>query len=203
MAGARFVYQLGGYDMTIRDDIVTYTTPSNSREVRNAGRTRHRGVEASAGLAVTAALRVDAAWSVTSQRYVDWTPQAARPAANGKPAVAEVSYAGHAMEMAPRDLGSVLVAFAPTSLNGARAEAEWSHIGRYATDPANTHSYGGYDQVNVRLSTPISSRAELFARVINLTNRKYAELVSYDSFLKEQYTPGAPRSVVLGMRLGR
>jgi outer membrane cobalamin receptor len=150
LAGARLVYQVSAYDMTIRDDIVTYTTESNGREARNAGRTQHRGVEASAGLALTSALRLDVAWSVSRQRYVDWTPQAARP-----------------------------------------------------TDPANTHFYGGYDQVNLRVSTPITPRAELFARVVNLTDRKYAELLSYDNFLKEQYTPGAPRSVVLGMRVGR
>jgi outer membrane receptor protein involved in Fe transport len=203
LAGARLVYQVAAYDMTIGDDIVTYTTETNSREASNAGRTRHRGVEASAGLAVTSALRLDVAWSVSSQRYVDWTPQAARPAANGKAAVAEVSYAGHAVELAPRDLGNVLLAFAPTWLNGARAEAEWSHTGGYATDPANTHSYGGYDQVNLRVSTQITPHTELFARVVNLTDRKYAELLSYDNFLKEQYTPGAPRSVVLGVRVGR
>jgi outer membrane receptor protein involved in Fe transport len=203
LAGGRLVYQVGAYDMTIRDDIVTYTTGSNTKEARNAGRTRHRGVEASGGLALTSALRLDVAWSVSSQRYVDWTPQAARPAANGKPAVTEVSYAGHALELAPRDLGSVILGFAPAWLKGGRAEAEWSHVGPYATDPANTHSYAGYDQLNVRASAEIAPRAELFARVVNLTDRKYAELLSYDNFLKEQYTPGAPRSVVIGVRVGR
>ena len=52
-------------------------------------------------------------------------------------------------------------------------------------------------------SAQVTPRAELFARVVNLSNRKYAELLSYDNFLKEQYTPGAPRSVVIGMRVGR
>jgi iron complex outermembrane receptor protein len=203
LAGARLVYQVAAYDMTIRDDIVTYTTERNTREARNAGRTRHRGVEASTGLAVTSALRLDVAWSVSSQRYVDWTPQAARPAANGKPAVAEVSYAGRSIEQAPRDLGSVSLGFTPAWLKGGRLGAEWSHTGAYATDAANTHSYAGYDQLNVNASAQVTPRAELFARVVNLTNRKYAELLSYDNFLKEQYTPGAPRSVVIGMRVGR
>jgi outer membrane receptor protein involved in Fe transport len=203
LAGSRLVYQLAAYDMTIRDDIVSYTTASNTKESRNAGRSRHRGVEASSGLALTPTLRLDAAWSVSSQRYVDWTPQAARPAANGKPAVAEISYAGRTMEQAPRDLGSVLLAYAPASLHGGRLEAEWSHTGAYAADAANTHSYAGYDLLNVRASAAIRPGTELFARVVNLTNRKYAELESYDNFQKEQYTPGAPRSLVVGVRVGR
>jgi iron complex outermembrane recepter protein len=201
-AGSRLVYQLAAYDMTIRDDIVSYATSSNTKEARNAGRTRHRGVEVSSGLAVTPTLRFDVAWSVSSQRYVDWTPQAARPAANGKAAVDEISYAGHAIEQAPRELGSMLLAYAPASLKGGRLEAEWSHTGAYATDPANTHSYAGYDQLSLRASAAITPHTELFARVVNLTNRKYAELLAYDNFQKEQYTPGAPRSLVLGMRVG-
>jgi outer membrane receptor protein involved in Fe transport len=202
-AGARLVYQAAVYDMTIHDDIVTYTTPENTREARNAGLTRHRGVEVSSGVAVTTALRVDVAWSVSNQRYVSWTPQAARAAANGKPAVPEVSYAGREIEQAPRNIGSVLLAYSPRSLNGGRLAAEWSHLGPYATDPANTHSYAGYDQLNVHASAAVTSRTELFARVVNLTNRKYAELLTYDNFLKEQYTPGAPRSLVIGMQVGR
>jgi outer membrane cobalamin receptor len=202
-AGPRLVYQLAAYDMTIHDDIVTYTTPENRREARNAGLTRHRGVEASSGVALTPALRLDAAWAVTSQRYVDWTPQAARPAANGKSAVAELSYAGRAIEQAPRDLGSIFLAYSPAWLNGGRLAAEWSHTGSYATDAANTHSYAGYDLLTVYASAAITSRTELFARVVNLTDRKYAELLSYDTFQKEQYTPGAPRSLVVGMRVGR
>jgi outer membrane receptor protein involved in Fe transport len=107
------------------------------------------------------------------------------------------------MEQAPRDLGSVLVAYTPASLHGGRLEAEWSHTGAYAADAANTHAYAGYDLLNVRASAAIRPGTELFARVVNLTNRKYAELESYDNFQKEQYTPGAPRSLVVGVRVGR
>jgi iron complex outermembrane receptor protein len=117
--------------------------------------------------------------------------------------VVEVSFAGRAIELAPRDLGNVTLGYAPAWLKGGRAEVEWSHTGAYAMDAANTHTYAGYDLLNVRASAEIAPRAELFARVVNLTNRKYAELLSYDNFLKEQYTPGAPRSVVIGVRVGR
>src|SRR5690348_17705034 len=48
--GARVSYQLSGYDMTIRDDILTFVTAINTREASNAGRTRHRGIEASTGV---------------------------------------------------------------------------------------------------------------------------------------------------------
>jgi outer membrane receptor protein involved in Fe transport len=199
-AGTRLVYQLSAYDMTIHDDIVAYTTPINTKEATNAGLTRHRGVEASAGIALTTATRLDVAWSVASHRYVSWTPQAARPAAAGRPAAAEVSYSGNRIEQAPRELGSVLLGFTPAALQGGRVAAEWSHTGPYATDAANTRSYAGYDLLNLHASAMVRPRTELFARVSNLTNRKYAELLAYDAFQKDQYTPGAPRAVFAGVR---
>jgi outer membrane cobalamin receptor len=77
---------------------------------------------------------------------------------------------------------------------------EWSHTGGYATDPGNTHRYGGYELLALHLSGHITSRTELFGRVSNLTNRAYAELVTYDAFQKDQLTPGAPRMVYLGVK---
>ena len=192
--GARMAYQLAAYDMTIRDDIITYVTSQNTREATNAGRTRHRGVEAGVGLAIASALRVDASWSIARQRYVEWTPQAAT---GTEPAV---SYGGHAIEQAPRDLGNVLVTYTPRTLRGGRLALEWSKTGRYATDPANTHSYAGYDLVNLHGSAFVRHDVELFARVSNLLDRKYAELLVYDPFQRDQYTPGAPRSLFAGVR---
>jgi outer membrane receptor for ferric coprogen and ferric-rhodotorulic acid len=111
-----------------------------------------------------------------------------------------VSYSGNLVESAPRDLGSLFLSYEAPVLRGGRTAVEWSHTGSYATDPANTHRYGGYELVNLHLSGKVSSRTELFGRVSNLANRGYAELVTYDAFQQDQLTPGAPRSVYLGLR---
>lgn len=193
-AGGRLNYQLSAYDMTIRDDIITYVTALNTREATNAGRTRHRGVELGLGAAVTSALRVDASYSLSNQRYVEWTPQAASGS------TAEVSYSGNLIEDAPRDLGDLFVSYEAPLLRGGRVAFEWSHTGGYATDPANTHRYGGYELLHLHLSANVTPRTQLFGRVSNLANRTYAELVTYDAFQKDQFTPGAPRSVYLGVK---
>ncbi|HET9012671.1 MAG TPA: TonB-dependent receptor [Gemmatimonadaceae bacterium] len=192
--GWRATWQLSAYDMLVRDDIITYVTASNTREANNAGRTRHRGIEAGASAALTSALRVDASWSVSRQTYVEWTPQSATAM------TAAVSYSGNLIENAPRDLGSVFLAWSPTALRGGRLALEWSHTGGYATDPANTHAYAGYELLNMYASGSISARTELFGRVTNLANAAYAELVTYDSFQKDQITPGAPKSLYVGLK---
>jgi hypothetical protein len=50
------------------------------------------------------------------------------------------------------------------------------------------------------VSGGITPRTELFGRVSNLANAAYAELVTYDAFQKDQITPGAPRSVYVGLK---
>jgi outer membrane receptor protein involved in Fe transport len=192
--GWRATWQLSAYDMLVRDDIITFVTAANTREATNAGRTRHRGVEVGASAALTGALRLDASWSVSRQTYVEWTPQAATATA------AAVSYSGNLIENAPRDLGNVFLSYAPAALRGGRVALEWSHTGAYATDPANTHAYAGYELLNLHLSGAITPRTELFGRVSNLADAAYAELVTYDAFQKDQITPGAPRSVYVGLK---
>jgi outer membrane receptor protein involved in Fe transport len=192
--GARATYQVSAYDMRVHDDIITYVTARNTREATNAGSTRHRGVELGASAALTSALRLDASYSVSKQTYVEWTPQAA---AATTPAV---SYSGNLIEDAPSDLASVLLGYEASVLRGGRVALEWSHIGGYATDPANTHRYGGYELLALHLSGRVTARTELFGRVSNLANRAYAELVTYDAFQQDQYTPGAPRMVYVGLK---
>jgi outer membrane receptor protein involved in Fe transport len=201
--GRRLIYQLSAYDMTVRDDIITFITPTNTREATNAGRTSHRGIESSVGLAVRSDLRLDVAYSVTDQQYVTWVPQAARPASGGRPAVAEVRYDGKTIEQAPRDLGNVLLAYSPRLLRGGRVAAEWTHVGRYFTDPQNTHAYAGHETFNLHANVMLPMKTELFARVLNVTDRNVAEVVSYDAFQGQQFTPGMPRVVYAGVRVGR
>lgn len=187
--GSHVAYELDAYDMTIDDDIVTYVTPQNTREATNAGETRHRGVETSLGVQLAPSLRADVSYSRTSQRYVSWSPSAT------------TSYAGKVIEGAPRDLGDLLVTWAPSALRGGRAAVEVVHVGEYAMDPANTHYYGGYRTATLMLDYPAFRNGSLFVRVNNVTNRNFAEVVTYDAFQKEQYQPGDPRTVRVGARM--
>jgi outer membrane receptor protein involved in Fe transport len=184
----RLVWQLSAYDMTIRDDILSYVTPDNQRVATNAGKTRHRGVEVSAGAALTSELRLDASYSLSRQRYVYWAPSAT------------VQYDGKRIEQAPRDLASVQLSYVPRLLRGGRVAAEWAHTGSYAMDPANTHWYGGHNLLNLSANVVASQNVELFARMVNVTNRRYAEIASFDAFQQSQYTPGAPRTAYMGVR---
>ena len=186
--GSRFVYQLSAYDMRIEDDILTFITPANQRIATNAGETRHRGIEGSLGAALHSILRVDASYAIARHTYEEWAPNST------------VEYTGKRIEQAPRTLGSLLVTLTPPMLGGGRVAAEWTHTGRYVMDPANTHEYGGHTIVSLHANYFVRADVELFARVTNLQDHAYAELASYDAFQKEQFTPGAPRTIYAGLQ---
>jgi outer membrane cobalamin receptor len=198
--GSRLVYQLAAYDMFLHDDIISFQAADGQSIATNAGETRHRGVEGSVGAALSAGLRLDVAWSVSRQKYVSWVPQAATPATATKAAQPAVSFGGNLIEQAPSDLGNVLLTWTPRLLRGGRLAAEYSHAGRYAMDPQNTHFYGGHDLFTLHGNVNVRQNAELFARVVNVSNANYAEVATYNTFQKEQYNPGTPRSVYAGLR---
>ena len=185
----RVVYQLSAYDMTVRDDILTYQSSATAREALNAGETRHKGVEMSAGLALASSLRLDVSYAVANHRYVDWRP-------NGT-----LSYAGNRIEQAPREMGNALLSWSPRLLRGGRIAAEWAMLGAYAMDAENTHSYRGYDFATLHANVVLRPDIELFARVTNVFDREYAELAAFDRFRGEEITPGAPRAINAGARV--
>lgn len=200
----RVVYGLVAYDMTIDNDILTFVTPLNTRVAVNAGKTRHRGIESSLGAALLPNVRLDLAYSISSQRYVTWDPQAARTG------VSAISYSGKFIENAPSDLANGVLTWSPRLARGGRVAAEWSHAGDYWMDPANTVStvngvrvarrYGGHELFTLHGNLFVRPEFELFGRVVNVLDRRAAETVSYDAFNGEQYTPGTPRTVSAGVR---
>ena len=157
-------------------------------------------------------LRLDAAYSLSSQRYVTYTPQAARADAAGKLVAAEVSFAGRTIEQAPSALGNVLLSWTPKALRGGRLAAEWSQTGRYVMGyevdalgaPTEPVWYDGHQVWNLHANMQVTPRVELFGRVLNLANRTYAETASYtanDRVQPDTYNPGNPRTVYAGVRL--
>lgn len=187
----RFIFSLSAYDMRVENDILTLLDAQGTQTTSNAGETRHRGVEVSAGAMLLDALRLDIAYSSATQTYEEWViPLGGQ----------NVSYAGKAIETAPHTLANVLLAYSPALLNGGRVAAEWSMTGRYYADPENTQAYDGFDLLSLHGNYMLRDVGELFVRVTNLTDEKYAEVATYNAFNGWQYTPGTPRSVFMGLR---
>lgn len=185
--GDRLRYELSVYEMSKHDDILSYTHPDGSQETVNAGRTLHRGVELGAGIALPSALHLDLAYAHSRHSYESWRPR------DG------VEFDGHEIEQAPRNVGSVVLSFQPTSPNMFRGALELRRVGSYWMDPENTTRYEGHTLATLRAELPLYQGVSLFGRLTNITNTRYAELASYTIARGAEFAPGMPRSLYIGL----
>ncbi|HXV91591.1 MAG TPA: TonB-dependent receptor [Gemmatimonadales bacterium] len=187
---SRVSFEVSVYDMRVDDDILSYTHPDGTRETVNAGRTRHRGLEAGVGVALPAALRLDFAGSWAKHEYVAWQP------------TATVDLSGKEMESAPRALLRAQLSWTPPLLRGGLFSVEWSRVGEYWMDQANTERYAGHDLWAARLTAGLTGGLQLRAAVSNLGDVRYAETASYAVAQGRQLAPGMPRTLSLGVAYG-
>lgn len=181
------------YRLTGRDEIVSYALTPGQSEPRNAGKTRHEGLEF--GLDYTPQNRWSAKLNGAASRHVFREYQTS-PTEN---------FNGKTIPAAPRWLVNVEVGYKLTPQ--WRVSAEVQHVGAYYMDNANTVRYDGHALLNLRAQTQVGAWA-LWASIMNAADAHYAEFAS-SSFkgsgarnpeTQDTYTPGAPRTVLFGAR---
>jgi iron complex outermembrane receptor protein len=181
------VYRLDG-----RDTIVSYTIAPGNSENRNAGRTRSQGLEL--GLNYDAGM-FDArlATTLASHKYEKYQVSGS------------LDYSGKQMPQAPSDITTAEIGYKPVT--GARIALELVHQGEYWMNNANTVRYAGHTLLNLRGSYLVAKGWEVWLQARNLADTRYADSASssysgvgaYVPDTQNQYTPGAPRSVMLGV----
>lgn len=181
MSGAVGALDISLYQME-KDNVIF--RDSNRVNVDNAD-TAHRGLEISASGNISNTLTATLAFTFARHEY-------------GKgELVSGADVRGNDVDTAPRTLGSLQLGWTPS--DRSKLELELTHLGRYYTDPVNLNRYPGHNLVNLRASHTVS-RWRVFARVMNLTDRDYAERADL-GFGNERYFVGEPRSVYLGAEL--
>lgn len=175
-------YDLSLYRLNKRDDILAYTL-NNVRISTNNGSTRHRGVEAALGMALTPRWRADVAFSHARHHYRDWL-------AGG------TDLSGKEIAAAPRSIANTRLSWTPE--DRAVIQLEWSHIGSYWVDDANTGKYAGHNLLNLRGGFQVGKDLRLSAAVSNLADRRYADSVG-GSGAAMTLSPGLPRTVSIAL----
>lgn len=181
------LYRLDG-----RDTIVSYTVSPGSSENRNAGRTRSQGLELGMNYE-SGAFDLRLGTSISTHRFLKYQVSGA------------LDYTGKEMPQAPSDITTIELGYKPAQ--GARIGLELVHLGRYWMDNANTVQYPGHLLLNLRGGYKFTKSWEAFLQARNLTDQHYADSASsaysgvgaYSPNTQNQYTPGAPRSVMVGL----
>lgn len=181
-------YTFSVFDLEKSDDVLSYRDPvSDDTLSTNNGKTTHRGVELGLSKALTDTLRLNGAFSYIKHEYDEWVVSNT------------VDFSGNEIESAPRFLGNVSLDYKPGFLNGGVATIEWVKMGSYRIDQANTtgQKYDGHDLFNIRASYHANKAWEVYGRIVNVTDRRYAESAAYSNS-ERQFAPGLPRTGYIG-----
>ena len=184
----RISVDLSLYTMKIKDDILVFTNNTTGvRDIQNAGDTRHKGVEAGVTVDITPTLSLTAAYARTDNHFIEWFP------------VASADLSGNKINRSPKDVGSARLAWRPAFLNGGRFEASWEHLGSYFMDDDNTQVYEDHDLMHLSANMVVAKGIEVFVRLHNVLNERYATNSRYTAFGGQELKPGLPRTLFGGI----
>lgn len=184
LVDGRLYLNAAAYHMGGRNEVVSVRLDDGTTENRNAGKTKHRGVEYAVAIEATRELSFRLGGTNAVHEYVEFQD-------------AGTSFDGNEMALAPDWIANAEITYRPSFLPGARLGVEWQHLGGYFMDPQNTQEYGGYDLVNVRLGYRIGG-VEVWANVENVTDELYANTAAKSRW-GHSFSPGASRNAVFGV----
>jgi len=109
-----------------------------------------------------------------------------------------INWNGRDIDTAPRNFGSIQLNWAPA--DKVKAGLEWIYMGEYYLEPTNTFKYEGHNYFNLRIEAEAMEGVDIFLRIMNITNVRYAERVDWTGFTDERYFVGRPRAFFGGVR---
>ena len=157
-----------------------------SRMNIDGGKTSHRGIEMDLVFQLNEALSTRLAFTYARHKY------------ENNPALVNQPIKGNDIDTAPETLGTMALDWQPTEQ--LTVQLEWVHVGDYFEDPQNEHRYEGHDLFHLRANYQMSSITRMSARIMNLTDRDYAERADY-SFGSDRYFVGTPTTLYLGLTI--
>jgi len=193
--GPRLHWSAALFQADVKGELVPFQEPSSPQRVfyRNAGVARHRGIELGAGATPAPGIRIDATYTYSHFRYVDYryTVGAATYVLDGRP-IAGV----------PAHWLRVLVGVHPPALRGVWTELETVHASSQLVNDTLSVTAGGWWRTDLRLGwSGEAGRVRLapFFAVENLFDHRYAGSVTVNASGGRYYEPAPGRNFYLGV----
>ena len=181
---------LRGVAKKLHYEAVIYTMTKKNFFFRDAkglnvtdGKTSHQGLELGVNYDITDSINLAVNYSYGEHEYDFDHPSSG-------------VVKGNEIDTAPKNLANTRLRWLPTA--NTSLELEWLHMGDYYLDPANEHKYEGHDLWQLRAAMQLNSHVNLFARIENLTDEKYASRADY-AFGSYRFFGGQPRAVHFGV----
>ena len=189
----RLTFEAAAYHMRIRNAIVPFQVPqAEGRDFfRNAGRTRHQGLELGGRIIVTPVLQMSASYTWSDFVFLDDGNDAAANEGNRLPGVPP-----HHLVLRPVINACIAV-----------IEPEAEIISSYFADDANTRQAvndgAAIFNLRVRAAEPIGKLGLVpFAAINNATNRRYNSSVVINAAGARYFEPAPGRHFYIGLAVG-
>jgi outer membrane receptor protein involved in Fe transport len=182
-AGEGWAYSAGYYFMDKQNEIVT----NSDRVNLNNSHTQHTGLEFKLGLDITETLALAAVYNFAEHTY------------ENSELSGGIDIQGNNVDTAPRQFGNLRLRWTPSER--ITSELELVSMGEYYTNPENTANYSGHNLLNLRTQFAVNDSVQIYANILNLDNREYAERADWTSFTDDRYFPGEPRRAFIGITI--
>ncbi len=192
----RLSYSVALFQAEVRDALVPYEIAAPRFFYRNAGSTRHQGVEVGGDLSVLPGLNVGAAWTYSDYRFrkYSFTDTAGTHVLDGR------HLAG-----IPDNWLHLTIRAQPVALAGAWAEVQPTYSSAYlVSDVANTRTSPWWS-TSVRAGwdgKAGSMKLAPFIGINNVFNHRYVSSVVINAARGRYYEPAPGRNVYLGISVG-
>lgn len=192
-AAAGVSYSLAVYQAAVRGELIAFEEPSSPGRsfYRNAGHSRHRGVEAGARIPIGGASSLAASWTWSDFRYT-------RYAAAGR------TLDGRQLPGIPPQWLDLLAHLVPAA-GGAWADVELQHASGYLVDDTLDTRTAAWTTVGVRVGWRGIVRGAAvspYVAVNNAFDRRYVSSVVINAARGRYYEPAPGRNYYLGLSVG-
>lgn len=192
----RLAYSVALFQADVRDALIPYEIAAPRFFYRNAGSTRHRGVELSGDLSVTPGVSLSAAWTYADYRFrkFSFTDTDGIHVLDGR-----------ALPGVPDHWLHLMVRAQPSAFAGAWAEVQQTYSSGYPVSDASDTRTAPWWSTNLRAGwdgTAGSTRLSPFIGINNAFNHLYVSSVVINAARGRFYEPAPGRNVYLGLSVG-
>jgi len=192
----RFIYSVALFRAEVRDALIPYEIAAPRFFYRNAGSTRHQGLEVGGDLSIVPGLSLGATWTYADYRFRDYsfTDTAGTHVLDGRP-----------LAGIPDNWLHLSVRAQPAAFAGAWVEVQPTYSSGYLVgDVANTRTSPWWS-TNVRAGwdgEAGSMRLAPFIGINNAFNHQYVGSVVINAARDRFYEPAPGRNAYLGISIG-
>lgn len=176
--------ELSTYQLLGSNEIIDVKQDDGSTEKKNAGSTRHQGLEYNLVLKPVSDLQIRWGGAYAQHLFVDFIE-------NG------TDFSNKEMPAAPKNIYNSEISYKPHFIKGFRVSVEFQHVGSYYMDQANSERFDGYNLIHARAGYQWKG-FEIWSNVMNVTNTNYATVASKSAWGKS-YNLGDPRTFNVGL----